>query len=250
MTERARHIISWIGTAVMLVLTVVLFTASRLERHKLLCDRVEVELPGPCEFVTEDQVRSFLDDKYGPCIGARLDSIDLGRIESLLESKPVVVGSEAWTTCDGVLHVSVSQRMPALRFKRADKGFYMDEDGFIFPLHPSYTAEVPLIEGDIPSETSESWQEWSQGVLAITRYMEALPRWKDSDAKILVATGGDIVLCAPDGGKELFIIGRPEGTASKFERIELYYSHIKPNKPGYASVNLKYNKQIICRKDI
>ena len=56
-------------------------------------------------FVSEQDIRDYLDKRYGPYIGERMDSVQLARIEDMLESRSAVMRAEAWTTDDGVLHV-------------------------------------------------------------------------------------------------------------------------------------------------
>ena len=221
------------------------------ERSRVLCNALDVQIKDKFEFVTEEDVRGFLDKKYGTYIGVRLDSLDLDRMERMLEQKSVVLKSEAWTTPDGVLHVSITQRPPVLRFKRGDLGFYMDKNGLVFPLHKDYTADVPLIEGAIPRLENGENAEWAKGIIALMDYIRSSRQWKDRITGVSVNSAGDIEFRTADG-KERFIFGRPDDLENKFGRMNKYYSHILPAKGEgfYKSVNLKYNKQIICRKDI
>lgn len=216
-----------------------------------LCEGLDVQFKDPYEFVSEEDIRGFLDRKYGAYVGVRLDSLDLGRIEKMLEEKSVVMNSEAWTTRDGILHISIVQRAPALRFQRGEEGFYIDRTGYVFPLHKSYTAEVPVVEGAIPDLNDGRNAGWAEGVLNLTDYIASSKQWKDKVEKISVGAGGEVELKMKEG-KERFIIGYPDQIEAKFGKIGKYYSHILPSLDNvqYKSVNLKYNKQIICRKDI
>ncbi len=235
----------------MLVVFVLLLTASGAQRSRKLCEKLDIQLPGKLEFVTEDDVRTYLDRHYGVYIGVPLDSLDLGRIETELLRKNVVKDAQAWTTRDGVLHVSVSQREPALRFQNGDSGFYMDREGFVFPLHKSYTADVPAIEGAIPDFGKGGDSSWGLEMLALCDYIAKSKTWKDRIGKVSVNAAGDVEL-RPAEGSERFILGTPDNLADKFSRLGKYYSHIVPEKGEgyYKSVNVKYNQQIICRKDI
>lgn len=250
MKRYVRIIAIWAAVVVLLAGLGFLANRARGGRAKLLCNKVDVQIKDKYEFVTEEDVKGFLDRRYGTCIGVRLDSLDLDRIERMLEEKSVVMKSEAWTTPDGILHVSIVQRAPALRFNRNGKGFYMDRTGFVFPLHKDYTADVPLIEGAIPVIEDGSNPEWAHGIIELMEYIRSSRQWKDRIAGVSVNAAGDIELRV-NGGRERFIFGRPDGLESKFERMGKYFSHIRPSKDEgyYKSVNLKYNKQIICRKD-
>ena len=221
------------------------------ESSRRVCNGLDVRIPGKLEFVTKEDVAGMMDKGYGPYIGVRLDSLDLGKIEEMMLSKGIVKSCEAWTTRDGILHISVVQRVPKLMFKNGDDGYYIDSEGFTMPLHPTWTADVPVIEGNAPDLRDSSNREWGVGVLELMDWISSSKKWKDKIAKVSVNRDGDLVL-NPVEGSERFIFGAPDAKEEKFARIEKYYSHIVPYKGEgyYKSVNLKYNKQIICRKDI
>ena len=250
MIVQGKHIACAAALLLMLAGFGMLHSCESRQNSRKLCESLDVRIEGDLEFVTEQDVRSYLDRRYGCYIGAPLDSLDLGRIESLLKEKNVVRGCEAWVTRDGILHVSIEQRAPALRFMRGSEGFYIDREGTIIPLHPSYTAPVPVVEGAIPPLEKGQKHEWGEGMLALTDYVAASKTWKDRVEKISVNGSGDVELKLAEG-KERFIFGAPDEIAEKFGKMEKYYSHIVPSKGEgyYKSVNLKYNKQIICRKD-
>ncbi len=239
------------GICLMLAGLAILQGSVREAGSKKLCESLDVRIEGDLEFVTTDDIRGYLDRHYGCYIGAPLDSLNLGHIERLLLSKSVVKGCEAWTTRDGVLHVSIRQREPALRLDRGGKGFYIDREGSIIPLHPTYTAPVPLVEGNIPMIENGEKPGWGAGVLELTDFVASSKIWKDRIAKLSVNAAGDLEVRLVDG-KERFIIGEPDDIRSKFGKMEKYFSYIVPQKGEgyYKSVNVKYNKQIICRKDI
>ncbi len=251
MRLRIRNIAFCAVLAVLLAAFVLLAGCAMNERAAVLCNGLDVQIKDKYEFVSPEDVKELIDKKYGTYIGVRLDSLDLNRMERILEEKSVVQKSEAWTTPDGMLHVSILQRKPVLRFQRGEQGFYMDRTGFVFPLNNGYTADVPVIEGALPPVDSKSWAAWSEGVLKLVEYVQGSKIWKERIACICVSQSGDLELKVNDG-KERFIIGFPDNLDSKFARMGKYYTHIQPaeGRGPYKSVNLKYNKQIICRKDI
>ena len=246
-----KHIVVGVAAALIIAGMLLLAGCGRAIRSRVLCNALDVQIKDAWEFVTPEDIRGFLDKNYGVYIGTHLDSLDLAGIESLLEKKSIVMKSEAWTTRDGVLHVSIVQRAPALRFQKGDEGFYMDRTGFVFPLHSSYTADVPVIEGGIPKLDSTRRAGWCAGLLELSDFVSGSRQWKDRVEKISVDGNGEVMLKTTDGN-ESFILGYPDDIKAKFEKINKYYSYIRPSREEgyYKRVNLKYNKQIICRKDI
>lgn len=234
-----------------------LYRSVRQENARIVCGRLDVSFADSLRFVSEKDIRDYLDKRYGPYIGERLDSVQLARIEDMIESRSAIMRCEAWTTDDGVLHIEITQRAPVLRFQDGEKGFYVDDRGYIFPLHPSYTAPVPVVEGAIPVDVptgfkgearEEKERAWIAGMLALNRYTSSRA-WQRHITHIRVRPGGDLLLDL-DGRNEQFLVGQPDNIPDKFLRIDRYIGNIAPSKPEgyYKIVNVKYNQQIICRQ--
>ena len=51
------------------------------------------------------------------------------------------------------------------------------------------------------------------------------------------------------GGREIFQFGQPVNIEDKFRRMEMYYSHIIPEKGAdtYSWVSVEYDGQIVCK---
>lgn len=258
MNKFVKYLLFGIITLAFFACMALLYQHVRQEQGRIICGQLEVSFSDSLHFVSEQDIRDYLDSRYGSFIGQRLDSVGLSRIEDILESGIAVMRCEAWTTDDGVLHLDVTQRAPVLRFQDGERGFYVDAEGFIFPLHPTFTARVPIIEGAIPVDVPDGYkgetpgeeaQQWIAGVLEVDRYIAASRSWKDRVSSFRVRPGGEIVLQL-EGRPELFILGQPEDIPDKFARIEQYLGVIAPalGEGHYRTVNVKYNQQIICRQ--
>jgi len=254
-------------TITAILLAIVFFAGSgvllhfvREERLQKTCGKLQVEFGDSLKFVSEKNIRDYIDKSYGKYIGSRIDSVELGRIESLLESKSAIRRCEAWTTDDGILHVKISQRAPAVRLMYSDtEGFYCDETGYIFPLHSSYTAPVPTIRGNIPVRPAQGYKglaekeeerQWISRMLAMQKYIYGSSKLKALIREVSVSDNGDFTLTT-NNGEEEFIFGEASDLEEKFDKIDKYYAYIRPNKSeeSYKIVNLKYKKQIICRQN-
>ena len=228
-------------------------------RAPLKCAGLNIEITDSTtnSFVSAADVKKYLDREYGDYIGQPLDSIDLAKVERIVDGRSAVHKSQAFTTRDGMLNVRVTQRTPVVRFQKEDGGFYADAEGFLFPLQNSYSARVQIVDGDIPLKansgykgeiTDEKEKEWLIKVLNLVNYMENSKVWKDKIVQITVSDGGELTL-VPRVGKERFLFGQPEDISGKLRKMEMYYTHILPEKgsDAYTSVSVEYDGQIVCR---
>ena len=247
--------------AAVCLLAAAIFTIVRLggeKRRQLTCGGVRVEFADDYSFVTQEDIEGYLKNEYGAYIGQRLDSVDLAKVESILENKSAILRTEAYTTPDGLLNVKVFQREPSVRFQKGSAGFYADSKGFLFPLQDNYTARVPIIDGEVPiafesgykgEPKTEAEKEWLAKVTKLVGYIQASKTWSSNISQISVRSNGDLVL-VPRQGKELFIFGQPVDIEEKFDKIGKYYTAIVPSKGEgfYSTVNVKFDGQIVCRK--
>jgi len=235
-----------------------IYRSASSKRYLETCSGVDVVIEDEFKFVNKSDVETYLNQYYGSYIGQRIDSVNLNKIETMLDRQSAVLKSQAWTTKDGMLHISITQREPVVRFQRGNDGFYIDDRGFIFPLQTNYTSLVPIIDGNIPlniasgfkgEASSKKERQWIDDVLNMVSYMQKNKIWSDNIVQMNVDEDGNLVLI-PRDGNERFIFGSPADAPEKFSRIQKYYSHIKPNKEEnyYKTVNVKYNGQIICRQ--
>ena len=227
-------------------------------RHQVTCAGVKVEFADDYNFVTAEDIEGYLMKDYGTYIGQRLDSLDLAKVEKILDSKGVIQKTDAFTTPDGYLNVKVYQRKPIVRFQKGNTGFYADEKGFLFPLQSNYTSRVPIVDGAVPLNVTDAYKgeprtdkekRWLSQVIAMIAFMDGSKVWSENISQITVEQNGDLVL-VPREGKEVFIFGQPTEVAAKFGKIGKYYTAIVPDKGEgyYSTVNVKFKDQIVCRK--
>jgi len=258
MKKAVRYSIAGVLAVLFCIGMALLYGHVRRDQAAAVCTGLQVGFTDSLRFVSEDDIREYLDTRYGAYVGERIDSVQLARIEDLLQSRSAVMRCEAWTTPDGILHLDITQRAPILRFQSDGAGFYVDDRGFIFPLHDSFTAHVTTVEGAIPinipagykgEAPTEEERQWIAGVLEMDRFISSTRAWQKGITRIRVRPGGDLLLTL-DGRKEEFLIGQPEDIPDKLARIGRYLTLIAPYKAEgyYKTVNVKYKQQIICRQ--
>ena len=228
------------------------------ERRLLTCDGISVEYSDDFRVVSPDDVKQYLASNYGSYVGQRLDSIRLDRIEEMLDTQSAVHKCQAFITDDRILHVRLIQRVPVVRFKNGSEWYYADEKGYVFPLPSGYPSRLPIIDGNVPLSIPSGYKgqlmtgkekQWMLGVIDMVQNMSKAKVWTENIAQIHVDAKGDLILI-PRQGKETFIFGSPFEAREKLKKMGDYYKYIVPEKGKdyYSTVNLKYDKQIICKQ--
>ena len=257
------NILKYVLTAVCGALLAALLTVSIIlgkdARKGLVCKGLEIAITDSLEnsFVSKADIRRYLDKEYGRYLGESLDSLDLVKIEKIIDGRSAVKKSQAFVTRDSILRIEVTQRKPVVRFQKKDGGFYADAEGYIFPLQASYASYVQIIDGNIPLAANSGYKgaignarerEWFDNMMNVVNFIDGSKVWKGKIVQIHVEENGELVL-VPREGKELFIFGQPKGVADKFGRMEMYYSHIVPEKgsEAYRKVDVRFNDRIVCR---
>ena len=259
MKKALKHTLFALVTLAFAALCAAVLAVAENSRRTLACKEIRAEIRGGQGFIDEDDVKAYVSNYYGTFTGERIDSVDLNRIEKILSRRDAVKKATAWTTDDGVLHISIVEREPAARFEDGSGGgFYADAEGFIFPLKKGVEPPVPLVSGKIPvragsgyngEPSSEGERRWLREALTLTAFRQKNRQWQEIIAGIEVDENGEFTLL-PIEGKEKFLIGNAGGLEEKFARIEKYYRYIRPagEENRYRSVNVKYKDRIICKR--
>lgn len=246
MKTRVRRLISAAFVLVFVLIVALLAGIGRSSRASLACCELDVKFTDTLEFFSEEDVRSCLEKHYGNYVGQRLDSVRLDAIERIFEEQSAVKNCEAWVTGDGTLHLLIDKCHPIVRFVCGKDEAYADETGKIVRLKDGFVADVPVIEGFIPSDSL-----WVGQVMDMIGYMKS-HYWSDRISAMKADRNGEITLVSAEGGEKI-LFGTPTEVEEKFWRLGKYYSHILPSKDDgyYKTINVKYKKQIICsRTDI
>ena len=232
-------------------------TLDAQHRRTVCCTGLEVKFADSLKFVSEDDVRGWLEKGCGTWVGVQIDSLKLHEMEETVSSGSAVKDCEAWVTGDGTLHLRIRQREPAVRFESGSGGFYADDRGYIFPLRDGYSVDVRTVGGELPlgrysgykgeARTPEE-REWIAGVLQTLRAIDGSKAYGDRVQSITADGRGELTLrldCS-----ERFLFGKPCDAGEKLSLMDKFFSHIQPSKGEgyYKTVNLKYKGQIICRR--
>ena len=195
-----RHLLSLTALAALLVAMIATTSLAAVDRRLRTCESVRVTFAGEPRFLSEEEVKDVLDRRCAPYIGQRLDSLQLFKIESILNKQSCILKSEVWTTDDGCLNVRITEREPIARFQNGADGFYVDRNGMYFPLKDSFCANVPVIDGNAPvGSDDKTRREWMQDALSMLAYMDG--GWADRIVQMHVDGNGDLILIPREGNE-------------------------------------------------
>jgi cell division protein FtsQ len=156
-------------------------------------------------------------------------------------------------------------RKPIARiYNQYDENYYLDEDGVIMRPSSSHTARVVVVTGFIPdkinapsvaeiinNDTLKSIQKLDD-VYRISNYVCNDPLLQSLIGQIHLKKDGNFVLI-PLVGRQKIVFGSAysdEEVKLKMNKLKIFYKEGMPyegwNK--YDLINLKYKKQIVCRK--
>ena len=259
MKKAVKYILYSVLAAVLLGCMVAAYIAGQQARKPIVCKDIRIEVLDSSlnSFVTVSDVRLWLDKSCGKLIGQHIDSIDLVKVEKVVDGRSAVLKSQAYVTRDSVLNITVTQRKPVVRFQKKDGGFYADAEGYIFPLQSSYASHVQIIDGAIPLAANSGYKgdignpeekAWFKRIMNVVNYMEGSKVWKGKIVQIHVQENGEIIL-VPREGNERFLFGQPSSLEEKFAKMERYYTTILPEKGSdrYKTVDVRFDNQIVCK---
>ncbi len=189
-------------------------------------------------------------------------NIDKRKLEAQFESMPSVKKAEVYTTLNGVLFVDVTQRTPLVRIFTKRGSFYLDKEGYVMPLSNSYTAKVPVANGEInvgyddvaglnfanSLEDTKENHEFNKLYESYTlcKKFKEVDFWNAQFKQIYFLEDGDIELI-PAVGNHVILIDGVENLDESLTKLMILYKEglSKTGWNNYEVINLKYKDQIV-----
>ncbi len=191
-------------------------------------------------YVTEEVVNKLLIQNKASVSGIDKETLDLNRVETLLNKHEMIENAEVYFTLDGKLEAEVSQRKPIARVI-GNSSFYLDRNGEIMPLSRFYSARVPLLFGFDGSNVQKAYpivkhiredEFLTKQVIGINRV--------NSDSYELELRERDFKV----------YFGDTSNVALKFNNFKAFYKKAQKDKKldTYKRVNLQFGDQVVCTK--
>ncbi|WP_298248075.1 cell division protein FtsQ/DivIB [uncultured Christiangramia sp.] len=191
-------------------------------------------------YVTEEVVNKLLIQSNDSISSIDKETLDLNRVEAMLNDHDMIENAEVFLTLDGKLKATVSQRKPIGRVA-GNSSFYLDRNGEIMPLSEYYSARVPLMFGFDGSTVAEVYGvvSYIQNDDFLRKHITGITRL-NAEAYALELRENDFQVYFGDTTK----------IDLKFNNFKAFYKKAKKDKKlnTYKKVNLQFGDQVVCTK--
>lgn len=191
-------------------------------------------------YVTEEVVNKLLIQNKHSASYIDKETLDLNKVESLLNRHEMIENAEVFLTLDGKLEAEVSQRKPIGRIV-GKNSFYLDKNGEVMPLSEFYSARVPLMFGFSEKNIAEAYPlvQHIKNDEFLTRHVTGIHR----------LNGGRFQLEMREMNFDVYF-GDSSNVALKFNNFKAFYKKAQKDKKldTYKKVNLQFGDQVVCTK--
>jgi cell division protein FtsQ len=229
----------------MIVCLIILFRFSYNKQKSSLCKQVIIEISDfDNSLITIDEVKDILTNVEKNIDSIPVSNIPFFEIEQSLENHCYIKNAEVYYDSFGNINVVVENKVPIVRIHKANgDDFYLNEDGYKFPVSSNFTKNVLVASGFIVDSLD------LKSILKVSRFVCKNSLWNSQITQVYINNQKEIELI-PRVGNHTIILGDVDRLDEKFENLKLFYSQgVKQTGwRKYKEINLKYKNQIVCVK--
>jgi cell division protein FtsQ len=240
----------------LLIVGVIWFRAVKSRKNAdVLHMEVNVEpLEGGNKMITENEVSNLLHKAFGSALeNTQMSALEIGRMEQKIEEDPFVNKADVFIDQKNQLRINIEQRNPVLRVMDINGGnYYLDKDGKKMPVSDNFTARVLVATGKLPAHTPDFLERRTNALKDVFIVSQQIMKDEFLSTfiqQVHVSGNGDIML-APLIGDQIIILGSARKLEDKLNRLRIFYKEGMPYEGWrkYATINLKYSGQVVCKK--
>jgi len=191
-------------------------------------------------YITETAVNKLLIQNKLALAGEGKETLDLNKVEAVLNRQPMIENAEVFLTLDGILKTKIQQRRPIGRVL-GNSTYYIDRLGDKMPLSSYYSARVPILKGI----GDESMKE----VYPLLKYISEDPFYSELITQITRENGGVYKFELRKIDFSL-LFGKVDRIDEKMNNFKAFYKKaLKDDKLNtYKMVDLQFGNQVVCTK--
>lgn len=240
-----------------LFIVVMIWFIARNRKANTFAEGLQVtvkELPSGDKLISERDVRQALLTAFGADLeNSELATLEVERMERVLESDPFVQNADAYIDQNNQVHIKIDQREPLLRvLDNNGNNYYLDAAGKKMPPSKNFAARVVVATGNVSAYTPE-FQERKKSTLKdlfhIAQTLLADEFLASFIQQIHVNNRGEFIL-VPLIGDQKIELGSARKLDDKLRRLKIFYQEGMPYEGWrkYETINLKYSGQVVCRR--
>lgn len=240
-TQKKRRSFSNLKLVLLSFLLVFLFAfTSKRNGQRFLFD-TPVKFVNPEQpLITEQTVNKLLIQNKGSFKNIQKESLDLNRLEAVLNANAYVRKANVYVSVNGDVGVEIMQKTPLARVQNASS-FYIDEEGKKMPTSPNFSVRVPLVTGKV---TKDNLSE----VFKLLKNIKNDVFFEKQIEGVIVNKNKFTLLTREFD----FIIdfGTVENCTMKMKNFKAFYKKALKDKTldKYSKVNLQIASQVVCTK--
>ncbi|WP_178990337.1 cell division protein FtsQ/DivIB [Winogradskyella schleiferi] len=219
-----------------------LFAFSNQRNKNRIVGEPHIKFLGENElFITDANVSKLLIQNLEPVSEQPKEIIDLNKLESALNSNPMIKEAEVYMSVNGTLSAEIEQKRPIARVN-TNASYYIDDEGGYMPLSYNYAARVPLVTGNIEKNKLETVFQFAKAVDEddfLKKYVIEIRQNDDNTIDFKIRKSDFTVH-----------VGSLNQLEKKINNFKAFYQKALKDQilDNYALVNLKFDKQVICTK--
>ena len=191
-------------------------------------------------YVTVDAVNKLLIQNEEANANLGQETLDLNKVETLLNSHDMIENAEVFLRLDGKLSAIVTQRKPIGRAV-GNTSFYLDKNGEVMPLSENFSARVPLMLGFDESNilTAYPLVSYIKNDSFLSKHITTIQRLENGRYELKLRKADFVVY-----------FGEIKNIALKFNNFKAFYKKALKDKKldTYKKVNLQFGNQVVCTK--
>ena len=192
---------------------------------------------------------------YGnePLEGKVIRNIDLKKIEKNVVNSGYMKSCEAYFDIKGNINIDTEAYQPIARILLPGMANdrLMDKSGVVFPMSARFSPTLLLIGGEYFKDPKNRKKARNADLVEFLTFIEKDKFWQAQITQISIDNNKEIIMY-PHLGEQLVEFGKPVKIAGKFNKLLSFYKSILPMSQwsSFKTVSLKYESQIVCKKNI
>jgi cell division protein FtsQ len=251
MRRVVKNILRIAGWLLLIFVLVAGLAFSSRETAGISCSEIIVRYTGksPVRLNRKDLIRMVQSADH-LIKGKKLVNIDTEKIESVVAKNKAILKADAYkvtvrdsTGLRGALVLKVKHRTPVIRIISPNGSYFVDREGIRIPTSSEYTADVPVVTGNIGTEMARD------ELLPFVGYIQKERFWRTQIKQIQVTGEGELVLSTLVGN-HLIEFGTTKNMEQKFRNLRAFYEQVlaEGNWNKYSRIILKFDNQVIAKK--